>query len=236
MIGSELFKNIIVASRLPGHKILIEKSLRVLESVDNHTQIYLPIYGIPDIIISGDKINYIADYKTMPVQPLEEQPLSTDTLIQISKKTAQQLNFYQGMSGQLDKQSLSEGALADKQTEIIYVADLTVPEYQDIPQESPTLPVFVDSPEYKVAHREAAIILTGNQFNHHRYQATLNDIDHIQLQTEHYGEHLESSLFEPQPIDGLSINHQVTEDLCRTCSSKIHCQKNLASELMQGIQ
>lgn len=236
MIGSELFKNIIVASRLPGHKILIEKSLRVLESIDNHTQIYLPIYGIPDIIISGDKINYIADYKTMPVQPLEEQPLSTDTLIQISQKTAQQLNFYQGMSWQLDKQSLSEGALADKQTEIIYVADLTVPEYQDIPQESPTLPVFVDSPEYAVAHREAAIILTGNQFNHQRYQTTLNDIDHIRLQTEHYGEHLESSLFEPQPIDGLSINHQVTEDLCRACSSKIHCQKNLASELMQGIQ
>lgn len=222
LVGSQLFANLLVASRLPNHRILIEKSVRALEKMPKD-EIYLPIYGVPDIAIIGDKVNYIADYKTLVTQVDDDTPLDKQTLSQISQKTAQQITFYQGIlqQSQLQTQSQSPAFVS----EVIYVADLTVQEQDDIPKIPPKLPLLSDSVTFTRNAQPSAIILTSRSFNTTEYQTTLKDIDTLRYHTENYDEVIPSELFEPCPLPKLTVTAEVTADTCRTCGSRIHCQQ-----------
>lgn len=222
MVGSDLFKNLILATLKGNHQILIEKPMRTIESVTDkfNNNIYLPLFGIPDIIISGDEINYIVDYKTIPISKNKDKSVSSDTLQQISAKTVQLMNFYQGMNVQFDAHKFK--------SEVIYVANLTVLEHENIPQVPADLPMFLKHSAYAVTHQNSAIVLTSRGYNETRFNTTLDDIDKIRYRTENYGYKLDDDLFIARPIKNLSIQNQVSEDVCNSCNSRIHCQKSLA--------
>lgn len=218
ILGSQLFSNLLIASRLPNHRILIEKSMRELEKVENDS-VYLPLYGVPDITIIGDTINYIADYKTMVSQKNDELPVNEAVVQQISQKTAQQITLYQGM---LRK---SHPQIDNLCSEVIYVADLTVPEYEDIPIVSPHLPPFIDDGLFNVQTYPSAIVLFSQVFDSKQYQKTVKDVDTVRLQTENYDNFIPSNLFEPIPIPNLLIKGEVTFESCLGCASRVHCQQ-----------
>lgn len=224
ILGSQLFPNLIIASRLPNHRILIEKSVRELEQADD-PNVYLPIYGIPDITIIGDTINYMADYKTMLGQKAGEPDINHEALKQISQKTAQQMTFYQGI---LRKPATQATNLL---SEVIYVADLTVQEYEDIPSMSPALPPFVDNALFSVQTQPSAIILTSQFFNNSQYKETIKEVDTIRLHTEQYEKFIPSSLFEPKPIPNLLVTADVTAETCFGCGSRVHCQQAKSIDL-----
>ena len=219
VVGSGLFKNLLTAKRVPGHKIWIEKPLKdVLIQAEEDELIYLPVLGIPDIKISGPNINYVCDYKTVDTPATPDGELSEETLLHISEKTFVQINLYQGLVNHEGNDS--------HQAEVIYVPDITLLESDEIPVSPPSLPKFNNNAQYRVrSNLKDAVVLSTDRFDRQRFDATIDAISELRFQSSDHLEKLPSNLFIPSPLIGDNCAIEVTSDTCRRCASAVHCQK-----------
>lgn len=215
--GSQLFIMLNEYCDRPGYRILIEKSVRkILHSQDDGL---LPIVGIPDIKIVGPDLTYVADYKTVP--RFESQSQGDDELDayeqMLAGKTQQQINYYQGMvSANHQHQYLAE---------ILYVADITLMEHDDVPDTCGTLPNINQGPNYRVVVGiEHARVLYTNQFDADLFEETTQQIQQLRQTYENSATRPEN-MFRPIPLVSGGLG-EVTSDQCRQCSSGVHCPFN----------
>lgn len=212
---SQLFVILKAYRSKPAYRILIEKSVRkVLPASDSGSE-FLPIVGIPDIKIIGPDLTYVADYKTLPkyddTQGDEELEIYEQVL---STKTQQQVNYYQGMV----QANTGHRYLA----ELLYVADITLMEYEEIPKICPALPHINQGPNYKVvAGVHHAQVLYTDHFDRDQFDGTVIQIQDLRkeytdntVRPEH--------MFQPVPLVGGGLG-EVTTDQCRQCGSSVHC-------------
>lgn len=217
-LGSKLFQNLLIAKRLPGHKIWIEKPIKdVLSLQEDGKTTYLPVIGIPDIKISGSEINYVCDYKTVATPRDPEQTLANETLQSLSEKTFMQINLYQGL--------LNEHGTAPF-SEIIYVPDISLMEGEDIPEVTPPPPQFNNSAQFRVRSNLAnAVVIYTDQFDTSRFESTTDNVAELRYQAESHLQAIPAALFSPVPLIGENCTTEVTEDICQSCPSAIHCAK-----------
>lgn len=218
-VGSQLFQNLLLAKRLPGHRIWIEKPIKdVLRLEDEGGLTYLPVIGIPDIKIAGEKVNYVCDYKTVARPSVLGQELAADTLQSLSEKTFMQINLYQGLLGRQHE--------VDCSSEIIYVPDISLMEGEDIPESAPPLPQFNNSAQFRVrSNLHSAVVIYTDRFDDARFEQTANNIAELRFQTEDHLTAIPVALFSPAPLVGDNRTIEVTEDICQSCPSAIHCAK-----------
>ncbi|PPD50182.1 MAG: hypothetical protein CTY13_02160 [Methylobacter sp.] len=224
-VGSNLFKNLLLAKRLPEHKIWIEKPLKdVLALDDTGEKSYYPVLGIPDIKISGPKINYVCDYKTVDTPANLEGELQEETLLHISEKTFVQINLYQRLN--------NYGNNTNSFAEVIYVPDITLMEGDEIPDFPPPLPKFNNNAQYRVrSGLKDAVVLWTDHFDSQRLEETLENIAELRFQSRTNLEKLSRSIFNPSPLIGENCGVEVTTDTCRRCASAVHCQKRKKVEI-----
>jgi len=211
---SQLFVILKNCRNKPAYRILIEKNVRrVLESADKDQ--FLPIVGIPDIKIVGPDLTYIADYKTVPKYDETKGNSELDDYEQmLSIKTQQQVNYYQGMvKAEPGQQYLAE---------LLYVADLTLMEYEEIPGTCATLPIINQGPNYKtIAGIKHARVLYTDYFDLDQFQETVHQIKTLR---EAYKDNAvrPDHMFQPVPLVGGGLG-EVTIEQCRQCLSSVHC-------------
>jgi superfamily I DNA/RNA helicase len=225
VVGSHLFQNLLMAKRLPGHKIWIEKPLKDVLTIDEDGEkSYYPVLGIPDIKIAGPEINYVCDYKTVETPTDPEGELLQDTLLHISEKTFVQINLYQ----RLNKGITNAASLA----EVIYVPDITLMEGDEIPSGPLPLPAFNNNAQYRVRSKlENAVVLYTDRFDQQRLDQTVESIADLRFQASANLESLSRDLFKPAPLIGTHAETEVTKDNCLRCPSAVHCQKNKKMEI-----
>jgi superfamily I DNA/RNA helicase len=212
---SQLFVILKAYRNNPTYRVLIEKSVRkVLGNTDVMDQ-FLPIVGIPDIKITGPDLTYIADYKTIPKFDDTQGDAEIDNYEQmLSIKTQQQVNYYQGMV----KAEPGQRYLA----ELLYVADLTLMEFEEIPGTCATLPIINQGPNYKiVAGVNHARVLYTDYFDRDQFDDTVFQIKTLR---EAYKDNTvrPEHMFQPVPLVGGGLG-EVTTDQCRQCLSSVHC-------------
>lgn len=216
-VGSQLFQNILLVSRIPGHKIWIEKPIKDCVEIEEDN-LFLPILGIPDIKISGSKINFVCDYKTIPYPKDPSGQYSESELLMISEKTSTQINLYQGLGRESQDQDIC--------AEIIYVPDITLFESEEIPVEAPSLPEFNNTAQYKARNNlKNAVVLSTNRFDANRFDVTSDNIAELRFKVKENLEHVPRELFSASPLIGENSTVEVTYDSCRACASAVHCQK-----------
>lgn len=216
-VGSRLFQNLLVAKRVPGHRIWIEKPVKDVMTIEEHN-VYLPVLGIPDIKIAGPEINYVCDYKTVQYRPDASGELSEEALLHISEKTSVQINLYQGLVRR-------EGHV-NHDAEVIYVPDITLFEGDEIPYQQPTLPPFNNNAYYQVrSNLKSAVVLATDHFDEERFEQTQYCIDELRITSAENLERLPSSMYSAAPLIGDNDMVEVTYDTCRSCPSAVHCHK-----------
>ena len=217
--GSSLFQNLILASGKPDHRIFIEKPIRdVLTGASPHgTGLrYYPIIGLPDLKISGPEISYVADYKTVDASGDEAQPLDEQTINHISAKTEAQINLYQHIN--------SEEKANRSLSEVIYVPNITVFDSSDVPSEPPPLPIFNNSPRYRVtSHLKAATVLWSDSLDELAFEETVKSIQLLRFVFTRHQDSFDARTMEPAPMIGDNQSIEVTPDICRQCPSAVHC-------------
>ena len=220
IVGSKLFENLLIAHRVPGHKIWIEKPLKdVFKLSEEDGELYLPVLGIPDIKISGPEINYVCDYKTIPAPRRSDDTLSNEVLHQISDKTFTQINLYQGLLGRRGNDDITYRA------EVIYVSDITLMEDEEIPPSPPSLPKFNNSADFKVrSDLVSAVILWTDIFNEQRFDESTEDIAELRFVAESNIQCPSLEVFDPKPLIR-NEDIEVTVEACSSCPSAVHCQK-----------
>lgn len=214
---SNLFTCLKMYHGKPGYRILIEKSVRkVLPAEQNRS--LLPIVGIPDIEIQGPDITYVADYKTVPVCEQAEDAEALQAYERtISTKTQQQVNYYQGMVNVEPQHRYL--------AEIIYVADVTLFENQEIPGTCATLPHIGQGPNFKiVAGVKHARVLYTEAFDQNRFSDTVSQIKDLRS-TYQDSTVRPTDMFQAVPLVGGGLG-EVTLDQCRQCRSGVHCAFN----------
>lgn len=218
-VGSRLFQNLLLAKRLPNHKIWIEKPIKdVLALKEDGLTTYLPVIGIPDIKIAGDTINYVCDYKTVTTPRQFDDELADETLQSLSEKTFMQINLYQGL--------LEKSGQAKPYSEIIYVPDISLMEGEDIPETSPPLPPFNNSARFRVrSNLSNAVVIYTESFDVDRFESTTDNIAELRYQAEEHLNAIPVAIFTPAPLVGENCATEVTEDTCQSCPSAIHCAK-----------
>ena len=214
---SRLFRILKECRGKPVYRILIEKSVReVLRTCDG--QEFLPIVGVPDIKIIGPDLTYLADYKTVPFcKEGRDGEVSDSYERTISTKTQQQVNFYQGMV------QAAEGH--QYLAEILYVADVTLFEYEDIPHACEALPHIGQGPNFKVvAGVEHAKIVYTDRFDQGQFAETEAQIRELRA-TYQDSSSRPFDMFQAVPLVGCGLG-EVAFDQCRQCGSGIHCSFN----------
>lgn len=224
-VGSHLFQNLLLAKRLPGHKIWIEKPLKDVLTIDEDGEkSYYPILGIPDIKIAGPQINYVCDYKTVETPTDPDSELQQDTLLHISEKTFVQINLYQRLNNDIDN--------ALPLAEVIYVPDITLMEGDEIPGSPLPLPEFNNNAQYRVrSNLKNAVVLYTDRFDCQRLDQTIENIAELRFQSRANLESLSRNLFKPSPLIGTHYEIEVTNDSCFRCPSAVHCQKRKKMEI-----
>ncbi|PTB99861.1 hypothetical protein C9993_00775 [Marinobacter sp. Z-F4-2] len=216
-VGSRLFQNLLVAKRVPGHRIWIEKPVKDVMTIEEHN-VYLPVLGIPDIKIAGPEINYVCDYKTVQYRPDLSGELSEDALLHISEKTSVQINLYQGL--------VRREGHENNDAEVIYVPDITLFEGDEVPYQQPPLPAFNNNAYYQVrSNLKSAVVLATDHFDEERFEQTQYCIDELRITSAENLERLPSSMYSAAPLIGDNDMVEVTYDTCRSCPSAVHCHK-----------
>lgn len=218
-VGSRLFQNLVLAKRLPNHKIWIEKPIKdVLKLEENGLTTYLPVIGIPDIKIAGETINYVCDYKTVTTPRQFDVELANQTLQSISEKTFMQINLYQGL--------VDKSRQAAPYSEIIYVPDISLMEGEDIPEVQPPLPPFNNSAQFRVrSNLKSAVVIYTESFDLDRFDSTTDNIAELRYQAAEHLNAIPVATFTPAPLVGENSTAEVAEDTCQSCPSAIHCAK-----------
>ncbi|MCY1554352.1 hypothetical protein D9M68_909180 [compost metagenome] len=109
--------------------------------------------------------------------------------------------------------------------EIIYVADITLMEHDDVPDTCGTLPNINQGPNYRVVVGiEHARVLYTNQFDADLFKETTQQIQQLRQTYENSATRPEN-MFRPIPLVSGGLG-EVTSDQCRQCSSGVHCPFN----------
>jgi superfamily I DNA/RNA helicase len=216
--GSELFEKIVQAKKAGGHKILIEKPLRALPSIGlDKDRTWLPIVGVPDIMIRGPKVQGVFDYKTLPSV---DGKSSDESLLEVTNTMKAQMTLYQGLGA-------GGGAMP---AEIIFVSDLTVLSWEEAPDQAPMVPRFAGHGDLEVVTgMNSAFLLKLPELDARVYDQTLNDIEELREKTEGYAVTIPAEAFEMQPLVG-HRHARVSIEQCESCESRIHCHKRRRSD------
>jgi len=213
---SQLFVILKTYRGKPAYRILIEKSVRKVLPAHNETE-FLPIVGIPDIKIIGPDLTYVADYKTIPIPRFDEDQVGESLEVyeqMLSTKTQQQVNYYQGM--------VQADANHRYLAELLYVADITLVEGEEIPKTCATLPHINQGPNYKViAGVNHARALYTDRFDRDQFAETVVQIQDLRKAYQDNSVRPED-MFQPVPLVGGGLG-EVTSDQCQQCGSSVHC-------------
>jgi superfamily I DNA/RNA helicase len=221
--GTELFRNLRRFRNDPQAVIRLEKPVRSVLRNGAGTDYYMPVSGIPDVQLDHPELIYTADFKTMP-RPGDDEEIE-DYQRRVSNKTSMQVTLYQGMA--------STDEAKPRRSELIYVADLTVPEHEDIPGTVPVLPQL-EAPLWmrrsvKVDHAQ---VIYADRFDLAVYEEALERIQHLRA-LEGASEYLPAAdVFSPSPRIGEEC--EVTAEDCRLCAVAIHCTKNKMLQEWEG--
>lgn len=226
--GSQLFKLLLKYRDNPQYKISIEKSVRRV-LVAESGQRFMPIMGIPDIKIEGPELTYVADYKTVPnldgKKDEKDKAKEKASLIvyeaSLSKKTEQQINYYQGM--------VPAQQHGNYLAELLYVSSLGVMDHEDVPKACIPLPHIGQGRNYKiVAGVEHARILYTNIFDKDQFTETMGQISMLR-ETYKTNKERPHNMFRAEPL--IEDCGEVTDDQCGQCASGVHCSLNKSMKI-----
>ncbi|MGO4328768.1 UvrD-helicase domain-containing protein [Cupriavidus sp. M-11] len=215
--SSQLFVTLKACRGKPAYRILIEKGVRTVLPTSAGNEL-LPIVGIPDIKILGPDLTYVADYKTVPLCEEGDDDEALEAYERtISTKTQQQVNYYQGMV----QAKTGHRYLA----EILYVADATLFEYDNIPRHCDVLPHIGQGSNFKItAGVDHARIVYTDRFDRDQFAETVGQIRELRTTYLNSAER-PTGMFEAVPLVGGGPG-EVTLDQCRHCGSGVHCAFN----------
>jgi superfamily I DNA/RNA helicase len=211
---TSLFGRIMAARGREGCKILIEKPVREVIEQDGEL---LPLAGIPDIrILTKDELA-VFDYKTVPIKDKDRSEEEYE--VNISEKTAIQVNLYQGIE--------QENLPGRVHAELIYVLNLTVRDGMPVPDTIDVLPPFRGGRGFvAVEGCEHVRVLRGTAFDTQRFQRTKALVSALRRNAREIKPE-EAEFFRPCPLIGDTETAVAGSD-CMLCQFSIHCAKNQA--------
>lgn len=223
--GSGLFHTLVRAAETGG-EVWIEKHKRHVferEGDDGRTW-HFPLLGIPDIRIRLPDLFYIVDHKTVPVPDADDEEARFMQFV--SATATAQANLYQRMSD-------DDCDGRRRVSELILVANVTVPDHADVPPEVPVLPQ---------AFQGHDIFKLRSKTRHARVVRAEGVSDALAVEMADAVQQLRRSLhprhslvlggampptprvYENTPLIGDS-DCATDEATCQTCSLAIHCAR-----------